>query len=177
MKTKIEGTCSREELIAHLEHLIEQLRGGSIEVAGQTWRVPPSIETASVIKEKNGMLRCKLEWRWPTLVDYDNASRDALTKRQTSFKQIKKDLAGSFRGLKQAVVSGSTPDAKLLDEFVGQSRAFVAGADPEWLEAANEYMDHVENLLRSVRQNDPDAILHEVNDLENRMKTCHREFR
>lgn len=177
MKTKIEKTCSREDLIDHLEHLLEQLRAGAVEAGGQNWRVPSSIETSSVIKEKNGVLRYKLEWRWPTLGDYDTPRREEVVKQQASFKQIKKELAGSFRRLKEAVVGGLTPDGKLLDEFVAQSRALVDAADPEWLEAAREYMDHVENLLRGARQNDKDALLHEVNDLENRMRTCHREFR
>jgi len=148
MKTKIKETCSREELIAHLEHLLAQLRSGSVEVAGQTWRVPASVETTSVIKEKKGVLRYKLEWQWPTLSDYDDSSREQLVKQQTSFKQLKKDLAGSFKRLKQAVTSAIPLEAKLLDEFVSHSRAFVETAEPEWRDAAGEYMDHVENLLR-----------------------------
>lgn len=177
MKTKIKETYTRQELADYLEKLSSQLRAGAVEVGGESWHVPESIRVSRGIKEKKGFISCKLEWQWPSLLDYDEARQKEVLQWQTSFKQVKKDLARSFKQLRQAINDGLPPDKAILDEFAAHSRSFVALADPEWQDEANEYMDHLDNLFRSIELNHRESVVHELNDLQNRMIACHKEFR
>jgi hypothetical protein len=40
-----------------------------------------------------------------------------------------------------------------------------------------EYMDHLENFIRAIEQQQFEVMLHEIRDLQYRMKACHREFK
>jgi len=176
MKTEVKETVSRRELADHLEALVSQLRAGLVEVDGQSWQVPESLEIKKTVKEKKGMMRYKLEWQWPTLADYDQSTQQEAVRWQNGFKQVKKDLALSFKQLRQAVGQGLLPDKQVLDEFAAHSRVFTSMAEPEWEESAQEFMEHLENLYRSVELKQMELVAHELNDLQNRMKACHREF-
>ena len=176
MKTEIKETCTRGELADYLEALASQLRSRMVQVADASWRVPESLEIKKAVKEKKGSIKYKLEWQWHTLADYDEGAQQETERWQTSFKQVKKDLARSFKELRQAVNEGGLPDKRLLDDFAAHSRTFTDMAEPEWQESAREFMEHLENLYRSVEVKQMELVAHELDDLQNRMKSCHREF-
>ncbi len=176
MKTEIKETCTRRELADYLETLASQLRSGMVQVAEASWQVPESLEIKKAVKEKKGAIKYKLEWQWPTLAEYDQSAQQETVRWQNSFKQLKKDLARCSKELRQAVNERRLPDKQLLDDFAAYSRTFTDMAEPEWQESAQEFMEHLENLYRSVELKQMDLVAHELNDLQNRMKACHREF-
>lgn len=177
MKTEIKETCTRHELADYLETLASQLRSGMVQVADASWQVPESLEIKKAVKEKKGTIKYKLEWQWPTLAEYDEGAQQETVRWQTSFKQVKKDLARSFKELRQAVNEGQFPDKQILDDFAAHSRIFADMAEPDWQESAQEFMEHLENLYRSIELKEMELVAHELNDLQNRMKACHREFK
>ena len=178
MGKKITTLNTRHELANHLEDMAAQLRLGSIPFGSETLEVPENIEVRSSIKEKRHAVAYKLEWRWaPPEGSRVTASQSDVGRLPSSFKQVKKDLARAFRAIKQAVSEGLTPDDRLLSEFDSLSRAFAAQADPEWERAAREYLGHMENLFRSIRDGRHEAAVHEIHDLQTRMVACHKELR
>ena len=50
-------------------------------------------------------------------------------------------------------------------------------AEPEWQDAINEYMDHLENLKRAVEKQQLEVVAHELRDLKSRWIACHRDFK
>ena len=177
MEEKLEKTCTREEMADTLEKLAAQLRSGSTEIEQQVRQVPENLEMKLHVKEKKGRVRYKVEWNWSSLEDYDEAARGQLLEQRQSFKQIKKNLAMAFKQLKRALPEGAAPDDAVVREFMVSTRAFVALAEPEWRQPAEEFMGHLENLLRALESGQRESVLHEMTDLENRMVACHREFR
>ena len=177
MEEKLEKTVSREEMADTLEKLAAQLRSGSAQIDQQVRQVPKNLEMKLHAKEKKGRVRYRIEWHWSSLEDYDEASRGQLLEQRQSFKQIKKNLAITFKQLKQALRETVSPDDTVVQEFMVSTRAFVALAEPEWRQPAEEFMGHLENLLRALESGQRESVLHEMTDLENRMVACHREFR
>ena len=177
MEEKFEKTCTREEMADTLEKLAAQLRSGSAQIDQQVRQVPRSLEMKLHVKEKKGRVRYKVEWNWSSLEDYDEAARGELLEQRQSFKQIKKNLALAFKQLKRALPENVSPDDAVVREFVVSTRAFVALAEPEWRQPAEDFMGHLENLLRTLESGQSELVLHELTDLENRMVACHREFR
>jgi XXXCH domain-containing protein len=177
MERKITEPRTRQELADYLEELAAQLRRGNLLFGSEMLQAPEDFEVKMTLKEKKHHAACKLEWRWTSSEDrkkHETPAESAL--KPTHFKQIKKELARSFRALKQAVNGDMTPDAALLSQFDSLSRAFVAQAQPEWERAAREYLGHMENLFRSIREGRKEAVLHEIQDLQNRMVACHKEY-
>jgi XXXCH domain-containing protein len=177
MEEQLEKTCTREEMADALEKLAAQLRSGRAEIEKQLRPVPETLETKVRVKEKKGRVRYRVEWHWSTLDDYDEPSRSRLREQQQSFKQVKKNLALTFKQLKLALPAGASRDDPAVCEFVVVARTFVALADPEWRQPAEEFIDHLDNLLRALESGQSESVLHELTDLENRMVSCHREFR
>jgi XXXCH domain-containing protein len=77
----------------------------------------------------------------------------------------------------RAAGAGEFPPKTSVDDFVETSQIFAKAADPEWQEAMDEYMDHLENFIRAVGERHFDVMLHEIRDLQYRMKACHKEFK
>jgi XXXCH domain-containing protein len=86
-------------------------------------------------------------------------------------------MGSSFKEVKQAAEDRVFPPKKSIDDFVATSRIFAEAVEPEWREAMEEYMDHLENFIRAVEQQQFEVMLHEIRDLQNRMKACHNEFK
>ncbi len=177
MSEKLEKTYTRTEMADRLEHLSQQIRSGKLELDEYSGTIPEALGLKLHLKEKKGEMRCKLELRWSTLAGYDEAERHEVQQWQTSFKQIKKELARSFKELKRAAQGEMRSDHASLQAFVASSRAFAAIAAPQWPEATQAYLSHVDNLLRAVDSRLQESILHELQDLENDMVSCHRELR
>jgi len=177
MEEQIEGHLTGEALAEVLEKWAMQLRSGQVTAGGQTHSLPAELEVKIQVRQKKGEVRCKLEWRWPLLTGAGEPAQPEAPGWQTQFKRVKKDLAVSFKQLKRSAPQGIPPNDPALTQFVDNSRALVALAEPEWQQAAREYLGHLENLLRAVQQGDQDSIVHEIEDLANRMVACHREFR
>jgi XXXCH domain-containing protein len=177
MEEQIEGNVTREALAEVLEKWAMQLRSGQVAAGGQAQQIPDDLEVKIQVRQKKGEARCKLEWRWPLLTDASEPAQHEALRRETQFKRVKKDLAVSFKQLKRSVPQGISSNDPALQQFVENSRALVALAEPEWQQAAQEYLGHLENLLRAVRLGEQSSVLHEIEDLEQRMVACHREFR
>ena len=120
MEEKLEKTCTREEMADILEKLAAQLRSGSAEIEQQVRQVPENLEMKVHVKEKKGRVRYRVEWRWSSLEDYDEAARGQLLEQQQSFKQIKKNLALAFKQLKRALPEGVSPDDAVVPRVRGQ---------------------------------------------------------
>lgn len=71
-----------------------------------------------------------------------------------------------FRALQSEVQKGSIPNSDTLAAFVEDSERMAEFAEPEWQEAMNEYMDHLENLKRAVDRQQLDNAAHELRDLK-----------
>jgi XXXCH domain-containing protein len=139
--------------------------------------VPETFGAKIQIKEKKGRIETKLQWRWSTLADYAHPEREQYNAWLTSMKSVKKKMGSSFKELSRAAEAGKFPDNKSVDEFVATCRVFAEAADPEWKEAMEEYMDHLENFIRAIEKQQFEVMLHEIRDLSYRMKACHKEFK
>ncbi len=178
MGKKIITAYGRDGLADYLENLASHLRKGNIPFGSELLEVPESLEVKLSLKDKKHSVAYRLEWRWaaPEGREWTESPREA-GPLPSSFKQLKKDLARAFRAVKLAVHQGDLPDERLLAEFDRLSRAFAAHAEPEWDRAAREYLDHMENLFRSIRDGRKEAAIHEIRDLQTRMVACHRDYK
>ena len=168
---------SREELADYLEDLARGLRRGTVEIEGRAWTIPEKVAAELGVKEKKGRLSAKLKWNWSTLADYDREAREEVTRWETSLKEVKKELTFAYRELSRTLNEGRLPDQRVLAAFITSSQALARFAEPEWKEAMEEYLDHLENLIRAVEEGHTDIAAHELRDLGNRMQACHREFK
>ncbi len=177
MGEKLEKRLSPQELADYLADLAGQLRRGSLKVDGRAWTVPPEVDAKIHLKEEDGSVGLKLSWRWSTLPDYDRPFREAVVQRQSSFKEVKRQLGGAFARLQKIAAQGLFPEPELVTDFVEKSAAFGRLARPEWQEQMQVYMDHLENLQRAVGQRQLEEMLHELRDLAACMAGCHQEFK
>lgn len=178
MGKKIQWLHGSAQLADCLQDMAEQVRRGGFPFGSQSIRVPEDLVARLSLKVKKHGASCKIEWRLPA-PEGREAAVDPLQEGllPSNFKQVKKELARAFRALKQAVKEGVMPDNALLDEFERLSRAFTADAAPEWDRAAREYLGHMENLIRSARDGQREAVIHEIQDLQTRMVDCHRDYK
>ena len=177
MPNKISQAIDRQELAEVLEEIAGHLRQGAFQLEGRRWPVPDTLAVKLKHKEKKGRIKTRIEWHWSTLADYDDAAREKVERWQSSLKEVKKRLGRTFKAMRQAVGEGRLPSESLLEDFVADSRAMDALADPDWKEAMDAYLDHMANLLAAARSGQLDIVAHELRDLAVRMKACHREFK
>ncbi len=177
MRDKIKKSFSRIELADYLEKLARRLRSGKFEAAGHQWSVPEAFEAEIKHKEKKGRITTKLKWSWSTLADYEPSAREEVSRWQESFETIKKRLDKDFKKLQATVKNGSLPDQEVLARFVNDSEKMAEFAEPEWQDAMNEYLDHLENLNRAVESQHFEVVEHELRDLRTRWVACHRDFK
>ena len=177
MADKIEKQFSRNELADYLSAIAEQLRAGRLSSEKGMWTVPENLGAKIQLKEKKGRIEFKLNCRWSTLADYTQQDRDEIIDWHESMKTVKKRMGSSFKAVVKAADMGVFPEKKAVDDFVATSRIFAESADPEWSAAMAEYMDHLENFIRAVEEQQLEVMLHEIRDLQYRMKACHKEFK
>jgi XXXCH domain-containing protein len=177
MKDKIEKEFNRNELADYLTKMAEQLRAGKLSTEKGIWTVPEKIGAKIQRKEKKGRIEFKLNCRWSTLGDYDQKDRDRINDWHESMKTVKKRMGSSFKEVTKAAEMGAFPEKKSIDDFVATSRIFAESADPEWSDAMDEYLDHLENFILAVEEQQHELMLHEIRDLQYRMKACHKEFK
>ncbi len=177
MSDKIKKSFSRIELADYLENLAQRLRSGKFEAAGHQWSVPEAFEAEIKHKEKKGRITTKLKWSWSTLADYEPSAREEVSRWQESFETIKKRLDKDFKKLQTAVKNGSLPDQEVLTQFVNDSERMAEFAEPEWQDAMNEYLDHLDNLKRAVAKQQLEDVAHELRDLKTRWISCHHNFK
>jgi XXXCH domain-containing protein len=177
MADKIEKKFGRNEFADYLENMAEQIRTGKLSSEKGTWTVPENFGAKIQLKEKKGRIELKLNCRWSTLGDYTKQDRDQITDWQESMKTVKKRMGSSFKEITKAAVKGTFPEKNSIEDFVATSRIFAESADSEWSDAMDEYMDHLENFIRAVEEQQLELLLHEIRDLQYRMKACHKEFK
>ena len=177
MVEKVEKEFTREELADYLTTMAEQLRSGKLSSEKGNWTVPDKLGAKIQLKEKKGRMELKLNCRWSTLEDYSQQDREQLNDWHASMKSVKKRMGSSFKEVTRAAEGGNFPAKKSIEDFVATSRIFAEAADPEWDDAMAEYMDHLENFIRAVEQQHLEVMLHEIRDLQYRMKACHKEFK
>jgi XXXCH domain-containing protein len=177
MSEKMEKDFSRDELADYLTSMAEQLRAGKLSSRKGKWSVPEKLRAKIQLKEKKGRIELKLNCRWSTLGDYSRQDRERIIDWHESMKTVKKRMGSSFKEVMKAADRGTFPGKNSVDDFVETSRIFAAAAEPEWEEAMAEYMDHLENFIRSIEERQHEVMRHEIRDLQYRMKACHREFK
>ncbi|KPJ99708.1 MAG: hypothetical protein AMJ60_04125 [Desulfobacterales bacterium SG8_35] len=177
MADKIEKEFSRNELADYLTSMAEQLRAGKLSSEKGMWTVPEKFGAKIQLKEKKGRIELKLNCRWSTLGDYTREDRDQINNWRESMKTVKKRMGTSFKEVVKAAERGGFPEKKSIEDFVATSRVFAESADPEWSDAMAEYMDHLENFILAVDEQQIELMLHEIRDLQYRMKACHKEFK
>ena len=177
MADKIEKEFNKNEFADYLVDMAEQIRGGRLVSDRGTWTVPEKFEAKVRVKEKKGRIALKLNFHWSTLADYSNEDRKQVTQWHRSMKAVKKRMGSSFKEVVRAAGKGEFPAAEALEDFVATSRVFAESVDSEWGTAMDEYMDHLENFIRAVRDRQLEQMRHEIRDLEYRMKACHRELK
>jgi XXXCH domain-containing protein len=177
MADKIEREFGRDEFADYLATIAEQLRAGKLSSEKGTWTVPERFGAKMQLKEKKGRISLKLNWSWSTLADYSQQDRKQINDWHESMKTVKKRMGSSFREVVKASEKGVFPEKKALEDFVATSRVFAESADQEWSLAMDEYMDHLENFIRAVEEQQLELMLHEIRDLQYRMRACHKEFK
>jgi XXXCH domain-containing protein len=177
MADKIEKDLDRLELAYYLESLAEQVRSGRLKAADREWTIPDSLPVKIRFKEKKGCIRTRISWKWSTIDDYEEKDREVVKTWKKTLKVNKKRLSKSFGKLKKDVSNDLIPDEKAMAVFMADNRKFAELTEPEWREAMDAYMDHLENLERAVKNRQLDVIKHELRDLGNQMKACHKEFK
>ena len=174
---KIKKEMSRQELADCLEQLADALRKGKFETGDHRWVIPEKLHAKISHKEKKGRIDTKIKWRWSTLAQYETSAREAVVAWKDSWKAIKKRLARSFKAIEKTVAAGKMPDAQAMDAFLSESRQMAKFAEDEWQAAMDEYIDHLGTLKQAVAQNQFEVVQHEIRDLRNRMRQCHRDFK
>lgn len=177
MADKIEKEFNRDEFADYLVKVAEQLRTGKLLSEKGTWTVPEKFAAKIQLKEKKGRIELKLNCRWSTLGDYTAQDQKVLTDWHESMKTVKKRMGSSFKEVTRAAEKGVFPEKKAIEDFVATSRIFAESADPEWSDAMDEYMDHLGNFIRAVKEQQLEVMHHEIRDLQYRMKACHKEFK
>ena len=177
MKDYIEKNISRKELATHLEELARRIRGGRFLSGNKTWTVPDQIDTKIQFKEKKGRFEAKLKFRWATFKDYDSGDRKAFDDWQDSVRSIKKRMSVAFKNISLALKDHRSPEDKDIESLVKGSQAFLRKADSDMEEAMTEFMDHLDNLKQAKASSLLGVMEHEVRDIGNRMRICHREFK
>jgi XXXCH domain-containing protein len=177
MADKIEKEYGRLEFAEYLSTLADQMREGKISSGKGGWTIADTIGAKIQLKEKKGRIELKINCRWSTLADYTEQDRQEINAWHSSMKGVKKRMGTSFKEVTKAAEKGVFPEKKSVEDFVATSRVFAESADPEWREAMDEYMDHLENFIRAVDEQQLEVMLHEIRDLQYRMKACHKEFK
>jgi len=177
MNDKIEKEFSREEFAEYLATLAEQLRDGKMSSARGSWTVPEEFGAKIQLKEKKGRIELKINCRWSTLADYTEQDRKKIDNWHDSMKAVKKRMGSSFKEITKSSADGKFPETISVEDFVKTSRIFAESADSEWKDAMDEYMDHLENFVRAIEEQQFELMLHEIRDLQYRMKGCHKEFK
>jgi len=177
MADKIEKVFRRTDFADYLTDLAEQIRAGKLSSGKRTWSVPDKFGAKIHLKEKKGRIELKLNCRWSTLGDYSRQDRKQIDDWHKSMKTVKKRMGTSFKEVTRAAEQGAFPGKDSLDDFIATSRIFAEAAEPEWREAMAEYMDHLENFIRAVDGHQFEVMLHEIRDLQYRMKACHKDFK
>ena len=136
-----------------------------------------AFEAKIQVKEKKGRIEAKLQWRWSTLADYAHQEREQYNTWLSTMKSVKKRMGSSFKELTREIEAGNYPGKQSVDDFVATCRVFAEAADPDWKEAMDEFMDHLENFIRAVEKQEFEVMHHEMRDLGYRMKACHKEFK
>ena len=177
MKKKIEKQISPLEMAEYLEQIAAELKNGSFDVEGRRWSVPEKLDAKIKHKEKKGRFTSKIKIRWSSLADYDAAAKDEVTQWEESFKTLKKRMAGQLKALQKDVDGGRYPEKTTMMDFVRDSLELARTADPEWQDPMTEYLDTLENLQLATENQQMEVVRHELRDLRNRMKQCHREYK
>ena len=177
MKETMDKELTREALAEHLISLAEQLRRGGLTMQKRTWTVPDNLGVRIKVKEKKGRISYRLSCQWSTLGDYDTDERKEVDQWKQSMKSVKKELSTAFKNLNKEIKAAGLPSERTLKQFNDSSRAMGELTDPEWSEAMDIYMDHLENLNRAASSGQKEVVIHEVGDLRNCMRSCHKEFK
>ena len=177
MGDKIQKELTRNEFAQYLETLAEQMRAGKISSAKGDWLVPEAFGAKIELKEKKGRIGLKINCRWSTLAEYSAQDREKIVYWRDSMKKVKKRMGTSFKEIIKLTDEGKFPETGSVDDFVNTSRIFAESADSEWKDAMDEYMDHLENFVLAVKGQQFEVMLHEIRDLQYRMKACHKEFK
>lgn len=177
MDNRLEKKFDRIELAKHFEALARQIREGIFTSDNTSWAIPDEIAAKIRYREKRGRFEAKVKLRWSTLEDYDNVSKKEVDHWKDSLKAVKKQMGSAYRKVTQAARNNTLPEPADLEELFNSSQTFSSLADPDLEEALKEYLDHLENLKQAVAARQLNIVQHEVRDLGNRMRNCHREFR
>ena len=177
MAKKIEKEITRLELAEALESFARDVRSGLVSTDTGEWHVPENISAKFRLKEKKGRFEAKIRWRWSTIGDYTPEAKNDFDRWQTSLKSSKKQMTVAWKKIEKAVRDGAMPEAQAITDLIDSSKAFHRFAEPEWEEAMQEFLDHLENLERAVENKQIDVVAHEVRDLRAGMKACHRAFK
>ncbi len=176
-RDNITGGISRLELAEQLETLAKKLRLGKFRLGNQDCLVPDRLEAKIKLKEKEGQVGVKVRFQFPVLAAYDEATAAEIERRQMSFKEVKKKLGVVFGDLLKSATSVAFPEELVVQEYLDLSKEFARHADPAWAAEVQEFLDHVENLRRALHHRQFEMFQHELRDLQNRMKICHRQFK
>jgi XXXCH domain-containing protein len=177
MDNRLEKRLDRNALAEHLEELARQIRAGTFSSEQRSWAIPAEIDTRIRYKEKKGRFEARMRLRWPTIDGYDKEARKAVDDWRDSFKAVKHRMNRSFRKVALAVKENALPEPVDFEEFYESSKAFLGFSDPDLDENQKEFLDHLENLKQAVTDHRLNVVDHEVRDLRNCMRKCHREFR
>lgn len=177
MGLKVEKRFGRQELADFLADLSNQVRGGQLKGESRAWTVPEQVEGTIHLKEEKGEVVAKIKVWWPTGAGYRPVAKEASPQESLSLKAVKARLSVPFKELQRLIKAGSTPDTKLVQDFVDSSRVFAKLAKPEWQELMAEYLGHVEKLQQAVASGQMEAMQQELQALVDRMIVCHREFK
>lgn len=177
MKETIDREFTRDALADHLTALAEQLKKGGLVMDKRTWTVPDNLGVKIRIKEKKGRISYRLSCRWSTLADYGIAERDTVDQWKQSMKSVKKELSAAFKKVNKDVKASGLPSKATLEQLNASSNAMQRLADPEWSDGMDIYMDHLKNLNHACASGQKEVVLHEVSDLRNCMRLCHKEFK
>lgn len=177
MEERIEKKLSRKELAKHFEELARRIREGRFSSGHKAWSVPDRIDTKIRFKEKKGRFEAKLKFRWSTLMDYDPAAQKAVDDWQDSMKSVKKRMSGAYKNISITMKNRQLPEEKDIESLIESSQAFFKIADSDMENAMKEFMDHLDNLKHAKASGLIHMVEHEVRDIGNRMRICHREFK
>jgi XXXCH domain-containing protein len=174
---KIAGEFSRLELAQHLEALAKKLKMGKVRLGEQDFLMPELLTAKIKLREKAGQVKVKLRLAFPVQAALDAVAAQELARRQVGFKEVKKRLGAAFGELLKSATSMTLPEESQVKSYLELSAEFTRHADPAWGAEMQEYLDHVENLRLAFENRQVEMFQHELRDLQNRMKICHRDFK
>ena len=192
-KKKAKHSFSREEAVAYLRSLADQLENGTIQVSKEEMEFEGVIKVKESLKSKKGKTSVKVQFKVSTQeMPYIQAMGDAPELQideaapaeraddgqPSSYKKLKKAMNKGFKAMGAALAEGAEVSQSDIEAFCEQSLLMLTYKAADKGEAAYPSFEAAVQALRAAGQSgDMEAVKQAHAGLETIKQVCHKEFK